>query len=397
MNSNTHSPRILISGGGIAGLTAAYWLHQHGFIPTVIEKAPHIRTEGHVIDFSGTGWTVSECMGLLPGLRERQQNMPYLIFKNSDGRTIARLSVKAMSATFDHRYVPITRYDLQDLLYETVRDKVEICFDTTIQALEATAAGVQLLLSNGTTAHFDLVIGADGIHSRTRELLWGAEAQFARYLGYYTAIYYIPSQPDYAAGFMNYMEPHRQIGVLQQNDGRGMVFVIFRADDAGHVPAAERREMILCHYQGMGWIAAELLAHLPANGDFYFDRVTQILLPTWSRGRVALIGDAAHCLSLISGQGASMAMGGAYLLAQALAEHKDDYAAAFAAYEQRFRPHIEQKQNQAHRIARAFVPRTKLGAKLAPHLMKLAFTPPFGRFFGKQFGEDTVLNSSERS
>ncbi|MCB0034250.1 MAG: FAD-dependent monooxygenase [Anaerolineales bacterium] len=392
MNKNHYHKRILISGGGIAGFTAAYWLQRHGFEPTVIEKAPAVRTEGHVIDFSGTGWTVSERMGIVPKLRERRQTMPYLIFKSSDNETITKLSVEAMSATFDHRYVPITRFDLQDILYQEIRDKVDICFDTTIAALEETAEGVKVTFNNGSTEQFDLVIGADGIHSQTRALLWGDEAQFTRYLGYYTGIYYVPSQPAYTAGFLNYAEPDRQIGVLEQNDGRGMVFIIFRTDDRGHVPAAERPEMIRHHYAGMGWMADELLAHLPAEGHFYFDSVTQVLLPTWSNGRVALIGDAACCLSLISGQGASMAMGGAYLMAQALADHPADYTAAFAAYEQRLRPHIEEKQNQAYRIAKAFVPSTKLGAKLNPYIMKLAFTPPFARFLGKQFGEDTVLN-----
>lgn len=391
MNKNHHPKRILISGGGIAGFTAAYWLHHYGFEPTVIEKASAVRTEGHVIDFSGTGWTVSERMGIVPELRERRQNMPYLIFKNSDNKTVTKLSVKAMSATFDHRYVPITRYDLQDILHEKIRDKVDICFDTTITALEETAAGVQVTFNNGNTEQFDLVIGADGIHSQTRQQLWGDESQFTRYLGYYTGIYYVPSKPAYTAGFMNYAEPDRQIGVLEQNDGRGMVFIIFRTDDRGYVPAAERPEMILNHYAGMGWIADELLAHLPADGAFYFDSVTQILLPNWSNGRVALIGDAACCLSLISGQGASMAMGGAYLMAQALADHLADHVAAFAAYEERLRPHIEEKQEQAYRIANAFVPSSKLGAKLTPYIMKLAFTPPFARFLGKQFGEDTVL------
>jgi 2-polyprenyl-6-methoxyphenol hydroxylase-like FAD-dependent oxidoreductase len=391
--SKASRQRILISGAGIAGLTLAYWLHQHGLQPTLIEQAPKLRPEGYAIDFGGSGWDVAERMQIIPTLRQIQSTVPYFIFKDDAGKTLARLPTAVFLRAFQNKMIQTMRPDLEGALYETIRDTVPIRFSTSIQQIEQFPDGVAVTLTDGTREAFDLLVGADGTHSNVRRLVFGDESKFAAYLGYYFATFPVPNLNHFEDGAIICQEPHRQATVFPDHHGGYVALLVYRAKDAGHIAAAQRKPMLEEHYQGAVWVIPQMIDSITATTPVYLDSVTQIRMPCWSDRRVTLAGDAAHCLTLISGQGASTAMGGTYILAEELGK-TDDHRAAFAAYERRVRPFVEDKQRKAKRFAKTFVPGSRFGVHISHVTMKLMFTPLLARFIGKQFGFDSLLQAA---
>jgi 2-polyprenyl-6-methoxyphenol hydroxylase-like FAD-dependent oxidoreductase len=384
---------VLISGGGIAGLTLAYWLHHHGLQPTIIELAPQLRPEGYAIDFAGSGWDVAERMQIISELRQGQITAPYFIFKDGAGRTLGRLPTAVFQRAFEDKMVQTMRPDLEAALYGTIRDTVPIRFGTSIQQIDQASDHVRVMFTDGAQEAFDLVVGAGGTHSNVRKLVFGDEREFAVYLGYYFATFPVPNLDHFEEGAIICLEPNRQATVYPDHHGGYTALLVYRAQDAGHVTAAQRKAMLEEHYAGAGWVIPQMIDSITDSTPVYLDSVTQIQMPHWSDGRITLVGDAAHCLTLISGQGASTAMGGAYILAEELGK-AEDYRAAFAAYERRVRPFVEDKQRKARRFAKTFVPGSRLGVQLSYLTMKLMFTPLLARFIGKQFGFDSLLQAT---
>ena len=382
--------KILIAGGGIAGFTLAYWLHQRGHCPIVVEQAEQLRTGGYMIDFSGTGWDVMEQMGLVTALRQKAHDFPYLIFENEKGQTVTKVSFTAMTKALNNKYVALMRHELQEILYEAVRREVEIRFGVWATVVTQTPNAAIATFNDGTQESFDLIIGADGIHSDMRQMVFGANVQFEQYLGYYVASYTVPTGADFEAGFVNYWEPKRMVGLYHNSDGSIQAFFIFVSEDVGHVPPEERAAMLRHYYGDSGWQVEGLLEGLTADTPIFFDSVTQIVMPSWSCGHFTLVGDAAYCLTLISGQGASLAMGGAYILADELGK-ADDLPTALANYEDRLRPHIEEKQAKARKLAKSFVPRSQARIWFNHLMLKLLFSRAFRGLASKQFGADSIF------
>jgi 2-polyprenyl-6-methoxyphenol hydroxylase-like FAD-dependent oxidoreductase len=355
--ASTTERHVLISGAGIAGLTLAVLLKARGYEPLVVERDASVRTEGYMMDFFGSGWDVAERMGLTEELNDIRYPIERLEFVDRDGAPYISVPIKRVREVFNGRYVYLRRSDLERMLYRrAIGAGVEIRFGTTVRSLNLTGGAVEAQLSSGATGRFDLVFGADGVHSRIRALVFGEEDAFTFYLGGYVAAFHMAeTQLELDDAFMLHEETDRIAGFYPLGGGAVDATFLFRHPDIGQVPAEARLPLLAEKWAGAGWIGKSLLDDIPRSHPVYFDSLTQIRMPSWHRGRVALVGDASGCLTLLAGQGSHMAMAGAYVLATEL-ERQADHAAAFTAYEALMEPAVIKRQIEAERFANIAMP-----------------------------------------
>ena len=383
---------VLISGAGIAGPTLAWWLRQHGFTPTLVEKAPAPRLGGYIIDFWGVGYDVAERMGLLPVLHRVGYRVEEVRIVNELGQRISGFDADVLRAATHGRYLSIMRGDLAQAILSIVGDDVETIFDDSVAHLAEDADGVTVAFEQAPTRRFDLVVGAGGLHSVVRKLVFGPESRFEKYLGYYTAAFSSARYPHRDEGvYVSYAVPGRQVARYALRDGRSAFFLILASDgtlaDARH-DIEMQREAIRLAFGGIGWEMAEIIAAMESADDLYFDTVAQARLPHWSRGRVVLLGDAAYCPSLLAGQGSAFAMAGAHVLAHELMVANGDHRVAFAAYERRFKPFIDAKQRAAERFGGWFAPRTATALRLRNMATRVMNVPWLGpRLIARSLGD----------
>lgn len=354
---------VLISGAGIAGPTLAYWLLQHGFTPTLVEHAPALRTGGYMIDFWGVGWDVAERMELVPRLREVGYRLQGVQIVDAGGATVARLDAGAYEVATRGRFTSLLRGDLAEGIYARLEGKVETRFGDSVTALHQDSEGVEVEFAHAPAQRFDMVMGADGLHSAVRTAAMPQAAP--HYLGYRTASFIAMDYPfrDDGCIYRAYSVPGRQAARYTLRDGRTAFLFVFVAPPREERPDETPQQTLRREYAGAGWECDRMLAAMPGNADLYLDDVSQMRLPGWSQGRVALVGDAAFCPSLLAGQGSACAMAGAYLLAAELARVNGDYAAAFAAYQARFKPFMDKLQSGVVRMGSWFAPKTAFGIK----------------------------------
>ena len=383
--------RVLICGGGIAGISLAYWLHQYGFAPVIVEKSHALRDAGYMIDFYGSGYDVAEKMGILPQLGQRHYPVPELDFVNSRGQTQSRIELEKMRQLLNYRHFNFMRGDLVDILYAQIQDHVPVHFGVTIADLRLRPDGVDVTFADGRQQTVDLVIGADGYHSQVRALLWGAESQFAYHLGYQVCCGIIDDFLGNQDTFYSYLEPGKQAAVYPIRGGRLATFFVWQSPPRLSLSPAEQMTMLKETFAGMGWAIPQVVKEMMALPRFYFDTVSQIRMPSWYQGRVALVGDACQCLTLVSGQGASMALAGAYLLAEQLRLANGDHERAFAAYQAQLKPEIEERQVRAEKFARSFVPHSAFGIRLQNLYLKVAFLPGFRLLFKQFIGAKSII------
>ena len=338
---------VLISGASIAGPALAFWLQRSGFAVTIVEKAPELRVGGYPIDVRGTALDAVERMGILPRLRDLHISTRRLTFLDADGGEIVALAPNDVVGGIDGEDLEIRRGDLIQTLYDLVRDDVEVRFGDTVETLADHPGGVDVTFRSGHRYTYDVVIGADGLHSRTRELVFGDEAPFHHYLGYSFAGFTMPNDFGLFREGLAWSTPGKgaaMYAVLDSEEVHG--FLVFARPEppmeAFRDPEAQR-DLIARTFDGEGWEIPRLVAAMREADDLFFDVISQIHLPRWSAGRVALVGDAAHAPSFLTGQGTSLALVGAYVLGHALATIPD-HAAAFAAYENRVRGFVEANQ-----------------------------------------------------
>jgi 2-polyprenyl-6-methoxyphenol hydroxylase-like FAD-dependent oxidoreductase len=350
---------VLISGAGVAGSTLAYWLARRGLHPTVVERSPGLRSSGNPVDVRGPAMPVAEAMGIVPRLREAATGTTAMSLVNSAGRQVARIRMPAAAGTGPE--VEIPRSDLAAILYQAARDQTEFLFDDTITALRHDGDGVEVTFDRAAPRRFDLVVGADGLHSTVRRLAFGSEADFVRHVGLYVATLPLGRPADRPDQVLLFNTPGR-LASIHPARGKALAAFIFRGPtipDLDYRDTARHKQIVTDAYAGAGWRVPELLDRVRDADDLYFDAVSTVRLPTWSNGRITLVGDAASCVSLL-GDGSSLAMAAAYALAEALATH-GDHVEALRRYETQHRARVEPKQRNIGRAAAMLVPKTRLG------------------------------------
>lgn len=354
--------RVLICGAGIAGLTLAWCLQRKGHELLVVERAPELRDEGYMLDFFGSGYDAGERMGLFPDLE--RIHYPIAKLKFVDERGYERLTLpypRLRKRLFQDRHFNFMRGDLELVLYQKIAGSTEVRFGTTIDEFVSVGNGVRVRLSDGSTHDVDLLVGADGVHSRVRRLAFGDEHRFTRFVGYATAAFIIHRRPEafgVTDAFVTLTVPGRQVAVYPIRGGALAAFFIHRSDrhDTNLSRDAVLQELRAV-YGDMDWLVPELLDQAARASTVYFDAVSQIEMPKWSRDRVVLVGDACQCMSLLTGQGASMAVASAYILAEQIEAAGGRYVAtALASYERLVKPCIERKQASGRNMADWFVP-----------------------------------------
>jgi 2-polyprenyl-6-methoxyphenol hydroxylase-like FAD-dependent oxidoreductase len=386
---------VLISGIGIAGPTLAFWLRKRGFEPVLVERAPGLRTGGYIIDVWGVGFDVADRMGLLPRLFQAGYHNDRVAFVRADGRVRSAFGGTALRRALGERYLSIQRGDLAREIFRTIESGVETIFGDSIAAMRELPDGIEVGFESGRPRRFDLVVGADGLHSAVRRTLFGGPAQSSRYLGYCAAAFVTrgyPRRDEHV--YLSYAAPGRQISRFALRDNEtGFLLVCAWPDGTKALPrnVASQKELLVEQFGQSRWREwPDILQHLRSADNLYFDAVSQVRLPAWSKGHAVLLGDAAYCPSLLSGEGSAFAMAGAYILAGELQRASGDHRAAFPAYEQQFRPFIERKQDAARAFVSSFAPKTSLGLVVRDIVLRLGGIPAvadllMGRFVADHY------------
>jgi 2-polyprenyl-6-methoxyphenol hydroxylase-like FAD-dependent oxidoreductase len=342
---------ILISGAGTAGQSLAYWLHRHGFRPTVVERAPAPRSGGFAIDLRGSAIPVAEHMGILDDLRRVRVRMREILHLDRHGEVVWKTDGNFGGGEGLTGDVEILREDLNNIMQVATDPDVEYIFSDSITGITDDGDGVEVTFEHERPRRFDLVIGGDGLHSVVRSLVFGPERQFARPLGYYVAISTIPNLFDMDREWWMYDMPGKMTNVMQYGHDkhtRGMFIFASPPLDYDRGDLTQQKSIIERAFADeKSWKIPALLDAMRDSTDLYFDDVTQIHMPHWSNGRVALLGDAGYAPTLITGQGTSLAVVGAYVLAGELKTAGGDHRIAFDRYEHVIRSYVEQNQRIA--------------------------------------------------
>ncbi|NUR99231.1 MAG: 2-polyprenyl-6-methoxyphenol hydroxylase [Kribbellaceae bacterium] len=359
--------KVLISGASVAGPVLAYWLHRYGFQPTVVERTPAARhgLGGHAVDLFGSAAEVTRRMGCWDAIEAARTQLDAMTIERF-GKRPAEVDLSRMYAGISSRHVEILRGELTRILYGASRDSAEYIFDDSIASIgNDDESGVDVTFDSGAQRRFDLVIGADGLHSNVRRLAFGPEEQLNRPLGGYLAVF---SMPD-VFGLGNHTLAHLSVGKLVgiygvHQTGQVRAGFLFRGDFRfDHRDRDGQKALLVKEFGDYGWKVPELLEHLGAADDFYFDGIAQITLDSWTSGRVALVGDAGYCPGPAVGGGTSLAVVAAYLLAGELASRGID---GLSSYERLIRPVVERSRRLSPKVMGTIIPNSKLALQLMP-------------------------------
>ena len=352
---------VLISGASMAGLSAAHWFARLGHRVTVVERADGLRPGGAPIDVRGRALGTAQRMGILAKIADEKvvigEPAPVL---DGSGRQVATLDLRWFANETDED-IEISRDRLNRILQDAVPDEVEFRFRTSIASIADGVAGVDVALADGRRAHYDLVVGADGLHSNVRRLAFGPEKNYVRHFGYYVALVDLPNDREWERAMLNI--PGLTIVVRDAGDGPQAMMLAASAElDYDYRDLGVQRRMIdgfLARVDAWQVPALRAAFTAPDAKGFYFDSVSQTHMPSWIQGNVAVIGDAGHCAALLSGMGTTLAMVAAETLATTWTESDGNMKAASPTYHERLRPYVEQCQAFAHEGAPIMVPATQ--------------------------------------
>jgi 2-polyprenyl-6-methoxyphenol hydroxylase-like FAD-dependent oxidoreductase len=354
---------VLISGASIAGPALAFWLARYGINATVVENASSLRGGGYPIDVRGTAIEAVERMGLYAQMRAAHVDSQSIGFVDAHGTVLAKIDPEAITGGVRGKDIEIRRGDIATTLHAATKDTANYRFNDSIAALQEHADGIDVTFVSSDTRTYDIVIGADGLHSNTRSLVFGHESQFERYIGYCFAGFTMPNTFDLDRGALAFTLPGKNAVIYATNDGGPVhAFLVFKYPASlvrGGFTDKYKRNLTARMFEGVdGWIVPQMVEAMQKAEDLFFDSVSQIHMPIWSKGRVVLAGDAAHATSFMSGQGSSMALVGAYVLAGEIATNAD-YSSAFEAYEKLVRPFVEMNQALVDKGKRIMIPDTQ--------------------------------------
>ncbi|NEW42691.1 FAD-binding monooxygenase [Nocardia cyriacigeorgica] len=371
-------PRVLVSGGGIGGNAVALQLLRYGIPVTVIERAAAPRPGGQAVDLRGPSREVAERMGLMPGIRAHQLDERGMLHVDSDGKELLRMPADMFDGKGGVAEIEITRGDLNQVLLDAIEAEggIDYRYGEWLQQLTQDDDGVTATFASGATERFDLVIGADGLHSATRRLVFGPEERFSTYLGGYMSFFTMPTPADIEPHWftMHSLPGATGLGMRPDADpstSKALVVIRAESDAALRRDVPAQRRLIRDRLAGGGWAAPAITAAMADADDFYFDELARIDMPSWILGRVALVGDAGYCGSPLTGQGTAMALVGSYVLAGEIATYRDDPRRALQGYEQVLRPFVALAQELQPGGLRAMTPKTRWGIRAGLLVSKL--------------------------
>lgn len=365
----TTPKRVLIAGAGIAGPAASWFLVQNGHTVTIVERAPAMRTTGQQIDVAGHGVEIVKMMGVWEQLLERSVGDQGIEFVDVDGKSWASFPVdKESGASSFVKEVEILRGDMAEVLYERTKEVVEYVFDDFVTGLKEGATHVTVSFNRSQDRDFDIVIAADGIYSKTREIAFGKAAAEIKSLQQCTALMTIPWQESDGAWSKWYNAPGRRCVCLRpqpktRRTGAYLAVMTSESRNIARLPLEEQQDEFEKLFQNAGWEAPRVLREMRGNETMYVQETAQVYCPRWTKGRVALIGDAAYCPSGVSGQGTTLAYVGAYILAGCICTY-EDAAEALAKYEEQVRPFAEKGQKLLPGVPGVANPQTAWGIKV---------------------------------
>jgi 2-polyprenyl-6-methoxyphenol hydroxylase-like FAD-dependent oxidoreductase len=372
--------RILISGASISGPVLAYWLTRHAFDVTVVERAPALRkTGGHAVDLFRPAMEISEKMGVLPRIEALTTGTDRLTMYREGVRRPAHVDLTKVVGAVSDRHVEIMRDDLSEAYYDAGRDQVEYLFGDSIAAISADG---DVTFEHAAPRRFDVVVGADGLHSNVRRLVFGQDAGRTQFLGGYLAVQSVPKTLARESEMVIHAGAGRFAGIYTAqplDDARGLFMFRSKEELQYHYRDVLReKELLRTAFAGMDATVDAWLDELDRTPTFYFDSITQLQLDTWSRGRVTLVGDAGYCPGPAVGGSTSLSVLGAYILAGELAQANGDYARAFAAYEQQMADPVRRSRAFARTMAKSIIPGSAAGVWALTHGVQLISMLPAG-------------------
>lgn len=384
------NPNVLISGASIAGPALAYWLRRYGFSPTVVERAPALRDGGHAIDLRGVAKKVVERMGLMDDVRRASIDTRGMSFVDGANSRLADMPAELLGGNALVAEIEILRGDLSQVLYDAAGD-VEYLFDDRITELSDGEDGVKATFERAAPRSFDLVVGADGVHSGVRSLVFGPEERLVRHLGEYSAFFTLPDHLglDHWERFHNV--PGRKVVAMRpaRKPGEAKALFSFASPplryDRGDVAAQKR--VLAEVFADVGWEAPRMLEAMWQAPDFYLDADSRVELDAWSSGRTVLLGDAGYAGS--AGQGTSMALVGAYVLAGELSAAGGDHLTAYARYEEVMRPYVAACRKGGG--SGWFMPRSRAGIWLRNQNLRALPYLPWKGLIAKALQKDDVI------
>ena len=352
------SVAVLVSGASFAGLATAYWMSRLGYRVTVIEVASGLRKGGTPVDIEGEAIGVLARMGMIDAVRAKALPHRGLEFKDADDNTVGVLEGHSVSDDAPNEKYEIHRDDLLEILFALVEGSVEVVFGRSIKQLEDGPDDVAVTFNDGSRRDYALVFGCDGNRSNTRQLAFGDIEDFSCFMGAYFFIKIVPTTALLPANISQIFSVPGRTALLNGYDNQTDIALAFRTKREilyDYRNRAQQRRMVHDHFDELGWKVPAMLDHVDADDEFYFDKVNQVRMPVWSKGRVVLVGDAGYCVSPVAGMGGAMAIIGAARLADALQRHGVDYDAAFREYYEKLHFFVEEVQEKAVSLGMALM------------------------------------------